>query len=81
MKYDVMISYIHTYIHTYMCVHIYICACMQAHTHTHTHMYTFRGSISVIKTLVCGTSHKYTYINVQCKVLQTFYESNIYLPF
>ena len=36
------------------------------------------GSISVIKTVGCGTSHNYTkYTNLQGKILKTFYKNSI----
>ena len=41
----------------------------------HTHMHTCFPWIHkcVIKTVGCGTSHKYSYTYLQCKTLQTFY--------
>ena len=48
---------------------------MHAHTHnTHTHITWFHKC--VLKTVGCWTSHKYTYTNLQCKILQT-YNKNI----
>ena len=57
--------------HTYTYLHTYI------HTYVHMYMHIFHGSVSVMKTLGCGVSHKYTYTNLQCKILQTFYKNVI----
>jgi hypothetical protein len=44
----------------------------------HSLIHSFFGSISVIKTVGCGASCKYTkYTNLQGKILKTFYKNSI----
>lgn len=59
----VLNTHTHTYIHTYVC----------------TYIYTYMPWIHkcVIKTVGCGASHKDTYTNSQCTILQTFYKNVI----
>jgi len=47
--------------------------------HTHTYIYTYIPWIHkcLIKTVGCGVNCKYTYKNLQCKILQTFYKNII----
>ena len=56
------------YVRTYTC--IYVCT-----SYIHS-IHSFHGSVSVIKAVGCGTSHKCTkYTNLQCKILEHFTET------
>ena len=46
--------------------------------YTHTHLYILLVHVYVIQPVGCGKMQKYIkYVNVQCRMLQIFYNSRI----
>jgi len=62
---------LHTYVRTY--IHTYI------RTYTHTHTYIIHTYIYIPLFLKCviKAGYKYTYTNLQCKILQQFYNPTL----
>jgi hypothetical protein len=80
--------YIHTYLHThrhtyvrsmYVCTYMHAYICTYVHTDIHMYVHTYMLWIQkyIINAVGCGTSHKYTYTNLQCTILQSFYKNII----
>jgi len=69
-------SFLHAYIHTHTYIHTYI------HTYMHAYIHILHGSISVSKTVGCGTSHEYTNIQIySIKYDKYFTKTILYIIF
>jgi hypothetical protein len=65
-------TYVHIYIHWHVCIYIYI------YTHTHIHSTDPCVCVCVVESVGCEKNKKYRkYSNLQCKIIQSFYENNI----